>query len=177
MASLSSQVANALSRYWSEIYGGAAAKLSTSDMWSNINARAQASGLSSAGVTATAVSTLRGFASSMINAANRLAAADPELGLSAAFIAEAPWSRPLQQQTTMPIYQIGFDNTIELPDGTISVARQTITVTGQLPQTVGDLYGVVGSEAGTLASEGSVDSTTTPRGTSLGVDNLQILSV
>lgn len=177
MASLSAQVANALSRYWSEIYGGAAQRLSTADLWQNIRDKAQAAGETTTGVTATAVSTLRGFASGMISAANRLAAAEPELSLTSAFIAEAPWSRPLQQQSTMPIYQVGFDNTIELPDGTTSVVRQTITITGQLPQTVGDLYGVVGSEAGILASEGSVDSTTTPRGTSLGVDNLQVLSV
>lgn len=177
MASLSAPVANALARYWSEIYGGAAEKLSTADLWDNIRAKAQAAGEATTGVSATAVSTLRGFASGMIGAANRLAAAEPEIALSSSFVAEAPWSRPLQQQNTMPIYQIGFDNEIELPDGTTSVVRQTITVTGQLPQTVGDLYGVVGSEAGILASEGSVDSTSTPRGESLGVDNLQILSV
>jgi|SRR5690348_10713238 len=177
MASLSSSVANALSRYWSEIYGGAAQKLSTSDLWSNIRAKAQAAGETSAGVSATAVSTLRGYASGMINAANRLAAAEPELALTSAFVAEAPWSRPLQQQSAMPIYQVGFDNEIQLADGSTSVVRQTITITGQLPASVGDLYGVVGSEADTLASEGSVDSTTTPQGTSLSVANLQILSV
>lgn len=177
MASLSSSVANALSRYWSEIYGGAAAHLTTADLWDNIRSRAQDLGMSTTGVTATAVSTLRGFAGSMVSAADRLAAAEPELALTSAFVAEAPWSRGLQQQQTMPIYQVGFDNEIELPDGTTSVVRQTITVTGQLPATIGDLYGVVGSEADTLASEGSVDSTTTPRGTSLSVDNLQILSV
>lgn len=177
MASLPSSVANALARYWSEVYGGAANKLSTSDLWDNIRARAQAQGLSSPGVSATAISTLRGYASRMISAADSLAKARPELALTSSLIAEAPWSRPLQDQNAMPIYQVSFQNTIQLEDGSTVTKWQSTTITGQLPPTVGDLYGVASAEAERLAAEGTTGSGGTPKGTSLGITGTYILSV
>lgn len=177
MASLSSAVRTALGRYWSEIYGGAAQGLSTSDLFVNIRQRAADLGLASVGVGANAVSTLRGYAGRMLGAARSLNAANDASVLGAGMIAEAPWSRPLAEQNTLPIYHVGVDVTIQQEDGSVIGKRQTIGITGSLPPTVGDLRSYIQQQAALLAAEGGPPGTGTPRGTLLSVDNLQVLAV
>lgn len=177
MADLTSSVKLALGRYWPEIYGGAAQRLSTSDMFANIRDRASDLGLGSVGVSATAISQLRSYASKMISAASVLNASDPTLALESGMISEPPWSRSTIEQATMPIYHVGFDHTIQGDDGTTSTVRQTIIITGALPSTVGELSGLVAQEAQLLAAESPGTSTSSPHGTSLGVDNLALMVV
>lgn len=167
----------ALGRYWPEVYGGAAARLSTSDMFANIRDRASDLGLPSVGVSAVAISQLRSYASRMINAANTLNGSDPSLALASGMISEPPWSRSTVEQATMPIYHVGFDHTIQNDEGIVTTVRQTIIITGTLPSTVGELNGLVAQEAALLAAESPGTSTTSPHGTSLGIDNLALMVV
>jgi hypothetical protein len=177
MASLDPLQRLVLGRYWSEIFGGAAQRVSTSDLFVSIRARAQELGLSSVGVGASVVSTLRGYASRMVSAAGRLNKAADETSLGNTYIAEAPWARPLVEQNTMPIYNVTFQHTIELEDGSTVTKHQNMTIVGQLPPTVGDLRAQVESEAAILAAEGGAPTSGTPKGLSLGVDNLMITAV
>lgn len=177
MADLNPQQRTALARYWSEIYGGAAQKLSTADLFGNIRNRAADLGLASVGVGANVVSTLRGYASRMISAASSFAKAGDDIALTGNHIAEAPWARPLTEQNAMPVYHIGFDHTIELEDGSTITTRQTIIVTGSLPDTVGGVRDLVSSEAALMAAEGGPADSGTPRGQSLDTGGIQILAV
>lgn len=177
MASLSPQVKTALGRYWSEIFGGAALKLNTQDIFANIRERATELGLSSVGVGANTISTLRGFAGRMLNAATRLNAQPDNAPMTASLFSEAPWSRSLGDQNVMPLYHVSFDHTVETDSGDINVLRHTIVITGALPGTVGGLRGLIEDEAQLMAAEGSPDSEGTPHGISLGVDNLMITAV
>jgi hypothetical protein len=177
MADLNPQQRTALARYWSEIYGGAARKLSTADLFGNIRDRAASLGLASVGVGASVVSTLRGYASRMIGAAASFARSRDAEALTGRHIAEAPWARPLTEQNTAPIYHILFDHTIEREDGSTVVKPQTIVWSGVLPGTVGDVRDLVASEAALMAAEGGPADSGTPRGQSLGTDNIQILAV
>lgn len=177
MADMSDAVRVALGRYWPEVYGGAAAKLSTQDLFQNIRDRATDLGLPSVGVSASAISTLRGYASRMIASAGRLNSADPSRQLDASLIEEPPWSRSPAEIAAMPVYHVGFDHTIQDDQGNLTTVRQTIVLTGVLPSTVGELTGLVASEAGLLASESPGTSAGTPHGTSVDVGNLAITAV
>lgn len=177
MADLTPPQRLVLGRYWSEILGGAAQRLSTADLFVNIRARAAELGLPSVGVGASAVSTLRGYASRMIGSARALNAAADALALTSEHVAEAPWARTLAEQNTMPIYHVSFDHTIQLDDGSTVTKRQNLTITGTLPGTVGDLRDLVASEAALMAAEGGAADSGTPHGVSLSVDNLMALAV
>ncbi len=177
MPALPPAVATALGRYWSEIYGGAAQRLSTSDLFSNIRDRAAELGLPSVGVGAAAISTLRGYASGMIRAAAALNSADPSAPLSSDHLAVAPWSRPVTQQNLTPIYQVGISHTVQQDDGSVTTVRNTITITGQLPPTVGELRDLLTSEAALLAAESPGTSESSPHGISLGVDDFSLVAV
>jgi hypothetical protein len=177
MAGLSDQVKLALGRYWPEVYGGAAAGLSTQDLFANIRDRATDLGLFTPGVSASAISTLRGYAGRMLRAADALGNADPTLALDSSMISAPPWARSPAEQAAMPVYHVGFDHTIQGDDGEESVVRQTIIITGALPATVGDLNDLVATEAQLLAQESPGTSTASPHGTSVGVDNLALMVV
>lgn len=177
MADLNPQQRTALARYWSEIYGGAAQRLSTAALFENIRARAADLGLPSVGVGASVVSTLRGYASRMIESARQFGRASDGDALMGTHIAEAPWARSLAEQNTMPVYHIGFDHTIELEDGSTVTKRQTIIISGALPDTVGGVRDLVASEAALLAAEGGPADSGTPRGQSLDTSGIQILAV
>ncbi len=177
MASLNPSQKTALGRYWSEIFGGAARHLTTSDLFNNIRQRAADLGLSTVGVGAATISTLRGFAGRMIASAGRLNKAANERALTSAHFAEAPWARSLTDQNTMPIYHLSFNHTIEDDSGAIVTRRQTVVLTGTLPGTVGELRGLAEDEAALLAAEGSPDSEGTPHGMSLSVDDLMLTAV
>lgn len=177
MADLTQPVKTALARYWFQVIGGASAGQSTAQIFESIRARAADLGLSSVGVPATAISTLRGFAGRMLGASRALNAAQDSALLESKHIAEAPWSRSLNAQAAMPVYNISFNHTIQLDDGSIVDKYQTITVSGALPGSVGDLRIFVSGEAQLLAAEGGAADSGTPRGTSLGTSDLMITAV
>lgn len=177
MADLTDQQKLALGRYWPQIYGGAAGKVSTADLFDSIRQRAADLGLPSVGVGAQVISTLRGFASRMVASSERLNSSDPSLPISASLLAEPPWSRSTVEQATMPVYNVGFLHTVQTEDGQTLSVWQTMVFTGGLPSTVGELQDQVASEAQRLASEATGDSKGTPRGTSLGVSQLNIQAV
>jgi len=177
MADLSDIQKRALGLYWPQIYGGAAAGLSTSDLFANIRQRASDLGLPSVGIGASVISTLRSYASRMVSTANKLNASDPTTPISAGLIAQPPWSRSLAEQSSMPVYNVGFLHTVQTDEGETLSVWQTMVFTGTIPSTVGELQDAVASEAQRLASEATGDSKGTPRGTSLGVSQLNITAV
>jgi hypothetical protein len=177
MPTMTDAVRAALGRYWPEVYGGAAARLSTQDLFQNIRDRATDLGLPSVGVSASVISTLRGYAAGMIRAADRLNAADPTSIVDSTMLSTPPWARSSVEQAAMPIYHIGFDHTIQDDSGNLVTVRQTIVLTGTLPSTVGELTGLVSSEAALLASESPGTSAGTPHGTSVDVGNLALMVV
>lgn len=177
MADLTPPQRLVLGRYWSEILGGAAQRLGTAELFTNIRARAAELGLPSVGVGASAVSTLRGYAGRMLGSARALNRAADQVALTSEHIAEAPWARPLAQQNTMPIYNVTFEHTIERLDGSIVTKFQNMTITGIPPSTVGDLRRLVESEAAILAAEGGAPDSGTPKGKSLGVAKLMVTAV
>jgi len=177
MAAMSDAVRLALGRYWPEVYGGAAQRLSTQDLFDNIRTRAADLGLPSVGVSASAISTLRGYASRMIASAGRLNGAPADRTIDATMLAAPPWARSAADQAAMPVYHVGFDHTIQDDEGNLTTVRQTIVLTGVLPSTVGELTGLVESEAALMASESPGTSAGTPHGTSVSVDNLALTVV
>lgn len=177
MANLIPTVRTALGRYWSEIFGGAALRLNTADLFNNIRSRAAQLGLPSVGVSASAISTLRGYAGRMLSAAGRLNRAPDSAIITERHLAEAPWARPLTEQNTLPIWHAIFDHTIQKDDGSVSTIKQTIVFTGTLPDTIGDLRSQVAQEAALMAAEATGESEGTPHGMSLGVDNIMLLAV
>lgn len=177
MADLSDPQKLALARYWPQIYGSAAGHVTTADMFDRITQRAEDLGLPSVGVGAQVISTLRSFASRMVASAERLNASDPSLPINASMLAEPPWSRSTVEQSTMPVYNVGFLHTVQNDEGETLSVWQTMVFTGGLPSTVGELQEQVAAEAQRLASEATGDSKGTPRGTSLGVSQLNIQAV
>lgn len=177
MADMTDAVRVALGRYWPEVYGGAAAKLSTQDLFDNIRQRSADLGLPSVGVSATAISTLRGYASRMIASAAKLNGTNSSQPIDSTMIAAPPWARSAADQAAMPIYHVGFDHTIQDDQGNLTTVRQTIVLTGVLPSTVGELSGLVATEAALLASESPGTSAGTPHGTSIDTSNLAVTVV
>lgn len=177
MAELSKGVRTALGRYWSEIIGGAANKESTSAIFGRIRARAAELGLPSVGVGASDISKLRGYASAMVRAQTTLASTDPTRAVTAAVIAETPWSRSLTERNTLPIYNVQFQHTVQLDDGSTVTKWHTISIPGVLPATVGELQARVAGEAQLMAAYGGDAQSGTPHGVSLGVSDLMVTAV
>lgn len=177
MASLIPTVRTALGRYWSEIIGGAARRLNTADLFVTIRDRAAQLGLSTVGVSASAVSTLRGYAGRMLATGERINKAADTAILTSDHIAEAPWARPLQEQNAFPIWNTVIEHTIERPDGSTVTRNQTIVFTGTLPDTIGELRDQISEEARLLAEEGGEESEGTPKGKSLAVKILMLQAV
>lgn len=177
MAGLSNQIKLAIGRYWPEVYAGANQRLSTQDLFTNIRARADELGLFSPGVSASAISTLRGIAGGMIRAAQTLNQTDPSIAIDASMISVPPWARSAAEQAAMPVYHIGFDHTVQDDHGEVTTVRQTIVFPGALPATVGELQDRVRAEAALMAAESPGTNVTSPHGTSLDVNNLALMVV
>lgn len=177
MAELSKGARTALARYWSEIMAGAANKESTSAIFDRIKARAGELGLTSVGVGATEISRLRSYASAMVRSQEQFASARGDQSMTAAFIAETPWSRGLNERNLNPVYNVQYQHTIQLDDGSVVTKWQTITISDVLPSTVAELNGRIAAEAQMMAAYGGAPTSGTPHGVSLGVSDLMITAV
>jgi hypothetical protein len=169
------QVSTAISKYWGIVMSAATQHLNTADLWGAIRDAAEAAGLASPGVSASAISVVRGQAGRIAAATENLAAAQPELGLDASMIAQAPWSRPLADQNTTPLYQVRFESTVITPEGGTLTQWQTTMVQGSLPGTVGDLTDLVTQDAQLMAAAGGGPGT--PRGNLAGIGSISVISV
>jgi hypothetical protein len=169
---------NAL-KYWGAILASAEQHLNVQDMWSAIRDLQAQYGLPAPGVTAPDVMVLRGYANRLVNGADALAAASPSDTILPAMMGVGPYtSSDLSGLAAQPTYQVRFLNQVQLADGTVSEVWQTAVFgASDMPQTVGDLQASIETGAGELAAQGSESSTTTPRGTSLGVSGISITVV
>lgn len=162
------QVQQAISRYWGVVMSAATQHLTTANLWSAIRDAAAQAGLPSPGVSASAISVIRGQAGKIVRATEQLAAAQPELQLTSAMISQAPWSRPLSEQNTVPMYQVRFEQVIATPEGQQTIWR-TSMVQGELPATVGGVQDMVAQDASNMAAEYEVDM--------VGIGQISILAV
>lgn len=177
MAGLSDQQRLALGRYWPQIIGGAYRGATTQDLFNDIRTRASELGLSTVGVGANVISTLRGYAGRMIAAADRFNNAPDTAAMTAKLLAEAPWARSLSVQNASPMYHAIISHTIEVDDGSTITRTQTIVLPGTLPPTAGDLRSILQTEAELLAAEGGPADSGTPHGVSVSWDLNLLLAV
>lgn len=178
MSVLGKYGSNAL-KYYGSIIASAYANVSTADMWTSIRDTQAQYGLSSPGASAPDVSVIRGYANRIVAGAQALAGANPEDSITSDMMGTAPYtSRDAASIATNPIYQVRFQNTVQADDGTITTVWNTSVFTASnMPDTVGDLQDAIGGNATELASQGGDATSNTPRGTSLGVSNLEITVV
>lgn len=177
MAGLSDQQRLALGRYWPQILGGAVRGSTTADLFGDIRARAGELGLSTVGVGANVISTLRGYAGRMLTAAAAFNKAPDTAAMTAKLLAEAPWARSLNVQNASPMYHAIISHTIQVDDGSTITKNQTLVFPGALPPTVGDLRSLIQTEAQLLAAEGGPADSGTPHGTSVSWDLNLLLAV
>lgn len=169
---------NAL-KYWGSILTSAYNNASTSDMWTAIRSTQAQYGLSRPGASAPDVSVLRGYANRIVAGAQALNSASPSDSITADMMAVAPYTdNTLAGIATNPTYYVRYQNTVQANDGTVSTVWNTsvFSVT-DMPSTVGELQDAIASDATELAAQGIEASTTTPRGTSVSVSNLEITLV
>lgn len=166
---------NAL-KYFNSILASAYQNLSTADMWTAIHRTQETYGLPKPGASAPDVSVIRGYANRIANGARTLAAADDSSVITPDMMAVAPYTtRDLNSITTTPTYQVGFINTIELPNGNVIEKWQTTFFSAtDFPSTVGEFRASIDLTGVELAAQGSDSSTTTPKGKSLGTSNHEI---
>lgn len=166
-------------KYWGAILASAQQGLTIADMWGQIRDLQQQYGLDRPGVTAPDVMVLRGYANRIVNGERALAAAAPGDTITPDMMGIGPYTQQdLAGIATTPTYQVRFLNQVQLPDGTVTETWQTsVFGAGDWPGTKTGLLDAITTSATELAAQGSESSTTTPRGTSLGVSGLQITQV
>ena len=166
-------------KYWNKILNSAYQNQNTADMWIGIRQQATEYGFSSPQTQPPDVSVLRGFANRIVNGAKNLAAASQTDTITADMMAIAPYT--MNDQATIyatPTYHVRFSNTIQAADGTVTEVWNTSVYTAvDMPTTVGALYDAIASDATEIAAAGGASDSNTPRGVSLGVDQLEITLV
>lgn len=169
---------NAL-KYYGSILASAYQNLSTADMWTAIRTTQAQYGLTTPGASAPDVSVIRGYANRIVAGAAAFDAADPGDSITSDMMAVAPYTmRDLNSISTNPIYQVRYLNTVQADDGTTTQVWNTSVFTAaDFPDTVGGLTDAIQTNASELAAQGIDSSTTTPRGTSIGVSNIEITLV
>ena len=169
---------NAL-KYWGAILGSAEAGLNVADMWTQIRAVQQQYGLPAPGASAPDVMVLRGYANAIVNGSRSLAAANPSDSILGSMTGIGPYTASdVSGLAANPTYQVRYLNTVQLGDGSTTDVWQTSVFTAaDFPATVGDLQAAIEQNASELAAQGSETSSTTPKGTSLGVSGLSITVV
>jgi hypothetical protein len=154
--------------YWAQIDAAVSDKLSTADLWSAIRDAADEMGLSSPGVTIRGVSEVRGIAAGRVRASDYLARLQPGMAITDRAWSEAPWSRPLGQQSALPIFHVRYQHTTLGPDGETTTWRTSV-LNGALPGTVDDLYSILDEDTAELSRKYGVDH--------VGYGAIQILAV
>lgn len=166
-------------KYWGSILASAYQNASTADMWTAIRNQQTEYGLPKPGASAPDVSVLRGFANRIVAGAAAFAAAAPTDTITADMMAVAPYTaNDLNSITTTPTYHVRYANTIQAADGTITTVWNTSVFTaGDMPATVGELQDAIDTDATEIAAQGGASDSNTPRGVSLGTDQIEITLV
>jgi hypothetical protein len=165
--------------YWGSILASAQAGLNVTDTWQAIRDAQATYGAAAPRPDAADVSALRRFANEQVAADRALAAALPGDVIDRSYMAVGPYSQSTVQGLGVePTYQVRYLNTIQLSDGS-TVDKWQTSVFGASDMQFGraDLQATIEANASELAAQGAETSTTTPKGTSLGVANLSITVV
>lgn len=140
-------------QYWGPVEHVVNAGGSTEDLWAAINAHAAALGYERAGVSAVDMNWLRQRAVANREANNRLAALGPNDRIDGPAVARAPWGRPLQQQTAVPMWSVRFEHIFTDSNGDEQSAWRYTTGTGTFPRSRAELEAAISEDAERLADE------------------------
>jgi hypothetical protein len=163
-------------KYWGNILAAAQSGATTQQLWDSIRASQQEYGLDTPGASASDIAVLRGYANRLMNSSVAYNSAAEDQAITADMMSMAPYTdRSAESVNTNPVYQVRFLNNIQLPDGSTVQSWQTSVFAAEdMPFTVGDLNSALQFNAQQLAQSGSESSSTTPKGTSLGVSSINI---
>lgn len=128
--------------YWNNIQSSVSGRATTAELWSAIREAAAREGLDSPGITLQAVNELRSSAAQIRNAGDRLMSEPAQNGLTASHIAEAPWSRPLEERASSPMLQVRFELSM-IRDGQLVTEWKTLVHSGRMPTTIADLQRII----------------------------------
>lgn len=175
MPDLNPGARKALSLYWGAIHTAATQRLSTAETWQAIRDSATAQGLSSPGVSAAAVSVIRGYAGRMARATEAFGKADLGYQVTQDMIATPPWARPLAVQNAAPQYHVTYQRQALDLNGNLTTSWSTLKVSQADLTTVGDLTNLaLQSARDMLAATPEEES---PTREILGVSQLTVLAV
>lgn len=170
---LTDRAAAALGWAFGAIQGATYQGLGTADIWQALRDAAESQGLSTVGLSAADVSSLRGYAGQIRNAADQLSQADPSLGLEPSMVGYAPWSMDQNQLNVAPEYWARVEMTVADEQGNQSTGWVTMTGITSLNMTAGDLQAMIQANAEAAAiSEGTG---TTPRGSLISTGRVELL--
>lgn len=138
--------------FYGPIEAGVRGRESTAQIWQRVRDHAAALGLDRAGVGAAAVSKLRGIAGGQRSAMERLVAAPDEYAMDASMIGRQPWSRGLQAQQAVGMWQARFElHTIQ--DGELVTEWKTTMFTHSMPQTKAELRAALHADGQGIARD------------------------
>ena len=142
--------------YWAQIDRAVTDRMTTADLWSLIRDAAEEQGLASPGVTIRGVSEVRGVAAGRLRASDYLARLEPHMAITDRAWSEAPWSRPLGQQSALPIFHVRYQHTTLGPEGETTTWRTSV-LNGSLPATMGDLQSILDEDTSELSRKYGVE--------------------
>jgi|SRR5215469_7670415 len=170
---LTDRAASALGWAFGSIMGATYQGLSTSELWQSLRDAAESQGLSTLGLSASDVSSLRGYAAQIRDSAENLANADPNASLDSSMIGVAPWSMDLNTLNVAPEYWARVEMTVADEQGNLTTGFMTMTGLNSVNMTAGDLNTIVQANAEAAAlSQGTGN---TPRGTLISTGRVELL--
>lgn len=170
---LSERAMSNLGWAFGSILGATYEGASTADIWDALKAGAEAQGLETVGLSASDVSQLRGFAGGITRAADNLANADPNLGITNDMIGTAPWSMDANSLALAPEYHARVEMTVADDAGNLSTGWYTLTGINSVNMTAADLNSLIQVNAeAAAAGEGAGG---TPRGTLVSTGRVELL--
>lgn len=152
MAELS-DAAKAGMGYYGVIEHAAREGLGTAATWDLIRAEAQTLGLTSPGISASAVSELRARAVATQRTEGIIAAAGDNISISREHLTDAPWARSIGEQAGAPKWQVRFEHITEGPNGTETNWRTVMLKGTEIPDTFGDLRDTLEVEGEEMAND------------------------
>jgi hypothetical protein len=170
---LTDRAAAALGWAFGAIQGATYEGLNTTDIWQRLRDAAESQGLSTVGLSAADVSSLRGYAGQMKAASDALGAADPSLGIESSMVGVAPWSMSQATLNAAPEWWARVEMTVADEQGNMTTGWVTMTGITSLNMTAGDLNQMIQANAEAAAVQEGAG--TTPRGTLISTGRVELL--
>lgn len=156
MAEFSKEQKRAM-QYWGPVESVTRQGGSTEELWAAINAHAEALGYEQAGISATDVNWLRQRAVANREALERLNQLGPDDRIDGIHIGQAPWGRPLDRQTAVPMWSVRFEHVFTDANGDEQTAWRTSTFTGSVPRSRRELEAALNEDGENLAGEYEIE--------------------